>query len=81
VEVYDRILIIFTVDNVYFSNKVDVIKFVKERAPEIIDSSDNVLLGAFDISSEIIWNQLRTKAFIQNIIKCTLIRDEYRKSN
>lgn len=61
------------------AKRKNVIKFVKERAPELIDSSDNVLLGTFDINSEIIWNQLQTRTFIQNIIKYALIRDEYRK--
>jgi hypothetical protein len=59
----------------------EVIRFVQEKAPELIDENGRVFLGAFDNRKEITWNQKQTKQFISRLIKYSLLRDEFRRLN
>lgn len=57
----------------------EVIDYIKRNAPELVNSQGRIVLGTFDCSKEIIFEQLATKSFIINTIKYALLRDDFRK--
>jgi len=56
----------------------DVINYIKNEDPKMIDSSGNIILGTFDCEREIQWDN-NTQFFIMNLIKYAILRDKYRK--
>lgn len=44
----------------------------------MVNNVDKIILGSFDCSKEINWNQKNTRDFIINIIKYAILRDEFR---
>lgn len=58
--------------------KAAVIEFIKTRDKSLTIENGQIILGEFDCSKEIKWNQDRTKNFIKNIITYAVLRDEYR---
>ncbi|MEN6462417.1 MAG: type I restriction enzyme HsdR N-terminal domain-containing protein [Syntrophomonas sp.] len=68
-----------TVGNKGAVKREDVVKFIKSKAPELVDHNGNIILGNLDNTTEINWSQRNTKAFMANLIKYALLRDDYRK--
>lgn len=67
-----------TVGNLGRVKNKEVINFVRQRAPELVDDNDRVYLGKLDNSQEFDWQQEQIKSFIGKIIKYALVRDEFR---
>lgn len=61
------------------AKRKDVIDYILTQDETLIDSNGKVILGTFYDEQEIWWNQQNTKNFIKNLIKYTLLRDEYRR--
>lgn len=68
------------VGNLGAVKKNDVLGFIKEKAPELIDENGKVFLGSFNNLQEIIWETPEAKEFIGRIIKYALLRDEFREN-
>jgi hypothetical protein len=60
--------------------RADVIKYIKQNAPGLLDEQEKVFLGKFDNTHEISWEQEETVKFIGRTIKYALIRDEFRRT-
>jgi len=62
------------------AKKSELIEFIKIHSPDLLDaSSSRVILGSFDDTKEISWEQSETKKFIGRLIKYALIRDSFRR--
>ena len=61
------------------AKKHEVIEFVQQKNPSLVSKSGEIILGTFDTSKEIKFDQASTKEFIRNLIHYALIRDEFRK--
>ena len=61
------------------AKRSELIDFIKSYAPELLDCHGRVLLGTFDDSKEISWNQIETKKFIGRLLKYAIVRDAFRK--
>lgn len=57
----------------------EVIDFVKEAAPELVNEEGKINLGKVIYTTDITWDQSETKDFFGRLIKYSLIRDGYRK--
>jgi hypothetical protein len=57
----------------------DVITYIKENAPDLLDENEQIFLGRFTHSKSLLFSDDETKKFLGRIIKYALIRDEYRK--
>ncbi|MDH4619954.1 type I restriction enzyme HsdR N-terminal domain-containing protein [Brevibacillus sp. AY1] len=57
----------------------EVINFVKQKAPELIDDENRIFLGEFDNSKELTVDSQSFKHFLSRLIKYSLIRDEFRQ--
>ncbi|WP_017754964.1 type I restriction enzyme HsdR N-terminal domain-containing protein [Calidifontibacillus oryziterrae] len=67
-----------TVGNKGAVKREDVVNFLREMAPDLVQD-DRIVLGKFDNSKEITIKQANTKQFLGRLIKYALIRDKYRK--
>ena len=56
----------------------DVVDYIKSVDSSMVNNDDKIILGSFDCSKEINWNQKNTRDFIINIIKYAILRDEFR---
>lgn len=56
----------------------DVIDYIKSVDSSMVNNDDKIILGSFDCSKEINWNQKSTKDFIINITKYAILRDKFR---
>lgn len=61
------------------AKRKEVIDYIKSQDLSMVDSEGRVILGSFDCSKEIRWNQQSTKHFIKNLIKYAILRDEFRR--
>lgn len=68
-----------TVGNKGSAKKSEVIQFIKDREPSLINKQGRVLLGTFDSKRPISFDQAETRSFIRNIIRYALVRDEFRR--
>ena len=68
-----------TVGKIGSAKRQDVIDYIKSKDQSIVDGYGNIILGTFDCSKEIHWSQNSTKRFIKNIMKYSILRDEYRR--
>ncbi|MFP3391784.1 type I restriction enzyme HsdR N-terminal domain-containing protein [Brevibacillus sp. SIMBA_040] len=59
----------------------DVIAYIKEYAPGLLDENDQVFLGRFSHSKNFRISDTEMKEFLGRILKYSLIRDEYRRKN
>ncbi|MDM0493092.1 hypothetical protein QTH32_01735 [Clostridium perfringens] len=62
------------------AKRKDVIDYIKSIDPTMV-INERIILGSFDYSKEINWNQQSTKDFIINTIKYAVLRDEFRRLN
>lgn len=62
------------------AKRKDVIDYIKSVDPTMV-INERIILGSFDCSKEINWNQQSTKDFIINTIKYAVLRDEFRRLN
>ncbi|HDR7799918.1 type I restriction enzyme HsdR N-terminal domain-containing protein [Bacillus paranthracis] len=56
-----------------------VIQFMKQRAPELVNEDNQIILGILDHSREFKWKNRDVKLFMANLIKYAILRDEFRK--
>jgi hypothetical protein len=56
----------------------EVIAFVHEQAPELVESPNRIYLGSVKCDKDFTWHQEDLLCFLGNVIKYALIRDEYR---
>lgn len=62
------------------AKRKEVLEFIRDHEPEMVLPDGKIILGSFDCSKEIHWNQDNTKHFIKNLIKYAILRDEFRRS-
>ena len=56
-----------------------VIQFMKQRAPELVNEDNQIILGILDYSREFKWKYRDVKLFVANLIKYAILRDDFRK--
>lgn len=56
-----------------------VIQFIKQKAPELVNEDNQIILGILDHSREFKWKNRDVKLFVANLIKYAILRDEFRK--
>jgi hypothetical protein len=62
------------------AKRSEVVSFIREREPSIIDENGRIQLGWFNCNDEIRWSQENAKKFLANLIKYAILRDLFRKS-
>ncbi|MGE8079232.1 type I restriction enzyme HsdR N-terminal domain-containing protein [Peribacillus loiseleuriae] len=56
----------------------EVINFVRERAPELVDDLNEISLGTVKCDKDFTWDMIEIQNLFGNLIKYALIRDEFR---
>lgn len=56
-----------------------VIQFIKQKAPELVNEDNQIILGVLNHSREYKWKHRDVKLFVANLIKYALLRDDFRK--
>lgn len=56
----------------------EVLDFIEEKEPLLLNSERKIYLGTLDISEEFDWENIRVKDFIGRLVKYALVRDEFR---
>ncbi|WP_189655299.1 hypothetical protein [Bacillus sp. HNG] len=59
----------------------EVIEYIKNHAPELLDDKNRVFLGRFENSKNIQFSDEDMKSFFGRIIIYALVRDDFRKIN
>lgn len=62
------------------AKKADLLKYVYEVAPELVDVQGRIFLGVFDGSREIDCHQKQMIDFLSRTMKYALVRDKFRRS-
>jgi hypothetical protein len=57
----------------------EVVDFVVEHAPDLVDKENRIVLGNLDNAEWITWHQPNTKQFVKNLIRYALLRDAFRR--
>jgi hypothetical protein len=68
-----------TVGKLGQAKRADVLNFIREKEPTLLDTEGKVYVGEFNLQEEITGNQEQTKVFISRAIRYALLRDEFRK--
>ena len=56
-----------------------VLKYIKQKAPDLVSQNNKILLGQLDNSSLLKWSNPNVVSFIENLVRYSLLRDEIRK--
>lgn len=67
-----------TIGGIGSAKRSEVINFIKEHHPSLVNSKNNIVLGLLKRNKEIKWEQEETKSFFANLIRYALLRDEFR---
>jgi len=59
--------------------RAEVLQYIKQHTPELLDEQGKIFLGKFSNSQEISWKQEETIEFIGRAIKYALVRDDFRR--
>jgi hypothetical protein len=57
----------------------EVVEFVAEHAPDLIDEEGRIMLGQLNNEQLFTWEQAATKTFVTNLIRYALLRDDFRR--
>lgn len=61
------------------AKKKEVIDYIRNKNPSMINQNGTITLGTFDGDKEIVWSCDSSKQFIKNLIKYAVLRDEFRR--
>ncbi|QIX62732.1 type I restriction enzyme HsdR N-terminal domain-containing protein [Hymenobacter sp. BT18] len=57
----------------------EVVDFVATHAPDLVDEEGYIILGQLNNKQLLTWKQAASKAFITNLIRYALLRDDFRR--
>lgn len=58
----------------------EVVDFVAEHAPDLVNKENKIVLGKLENSEWITWEQPNTRQFVKNLIRYALLRDAFRRT-
>jgi hypothetical protein len=57
----------------------EIVAFVAEHAPDLVDAQERIVLGHLNEASLLTWEQPACVAFVVNLIRYALLRDDFRR--